>query len=148
MKGLLTLLIGIIFPVFAYSQELPPPVIYEQAGPDDNGSEETSGDEIIFFPDVEAQFKGGTNAFQQYIGINVNYPAPAIEHNIQGKVFVSFIVEKNGKITNVQVFKGVHPALDAEAIRVISKMPKWKPGKVGKKKVRTRCMVPINFVLE
>lgn len=152
MKALLLILTLFILPTVSFSQEVPPQtpppvppprIVYEEADP-----KEDPYDNVIEFPDKEAQFKGGTEAFKEYIGLSVNYPPQAIERNIQGKVYLSFIVEKNGKITDVKVVKGAHPALDEEAKRVISEMPKWKPGKVGRKKVRTRCMVPINFVLE
>lgn len=104
--------------------------------------------DIIEFPDEEAQFKGGQIAFQQYIAKNVRYPQVSIQNNETGRVFVSFVVEKNGKISNVQVEQSVSKALDAEARRLIKTMPKWVPGKMRGTKVRTRCRVPINFTLD
>jgi protein TonB len=103
--------------------------------------------DIIQFPDLDAQFPGGTEKMQRWISRNVKYPSYAIEKGIQGKVFVSFIVEKNGKITTIKVERGVHSSLDAEAIRLVSKMPNWIPGKHNGKKARVICRLPINFTL-
>jgi periplasmic protein TonB len=102
---------------------------------------------IIDFPERDASFKGGPKAFQQYFINNIIYPQLCIEEHIQGRVFISFVVEKNGAISNVVVEKGVHPLLNAEAIRLVKSMPKWKPGKMKGIKVRTRCRLPINFIL-
>ncbi len=102
---------------------------------------------IIDFPDVEASFKGGSKAFQNYMVKNIRYPQLCIDQRIQGRVFISFVVEKNGAISNVIVDKGAHPLLNEEAIRLVKGMPKWKPGKANGKKVRTRCRLPINFIL-
>ena len=104
-------------------------------------------EEIIEFPDVEAEFIGGPQALMQYIQKNVQYPATSIEMNEQGKVYLSFVVEPDGSITNVAVERGVSPDLDREAKRVIRVMPKWKPGESKAKKSRTRCRLPINFQL-
>lgn len=103
--------------------------------------------EIFDFPEVETQFKGGAKGMQKYISKHVKYPFEAIENNIQGKVYLRFIVEKSGEVSNVIVERGVHASLDREARRVIANMPKWKPGKNEGKKVRTRVRVPINFTL-
>jgi protein TonB len=104
-------------------------------------------EEIIEFPDVEAQFPGGMAELQKYIASNINYPQTAIEMNEQGKVYLSFVVEPNGEITNIVVERGVSSDLDREAKRVIRGMPKWTPGEAGGKKARTRCRLPINFTL-
>ena len=72
----------------------------------------------------------------------------ALENGIQGKVFVEFVIEKDGSITNVRVLRSVDPSLDKEAIRVVSSMPKWKPGKQRGKAVRVSYTVPINFKLQ
>lgn len=82
-----------------------------------------------------------------YLGEEVDYPDMAFDNNIQGKVYVQFVVEKDGSITDVNVIKGVHKTLDNEAIRVVSGMPKWKPGKQRGKAVRVRYTIPINFTI-
>jgi protein TonB len=78
----------------------------------------------------------------------MNYPAAAAEEGVSGKVTVQFIVEKDGSITNVHVVRGKHPALDAEAKRVVSKMPKWTPGRNNGQPVRVTYNLPVNFQLK
>ena len=104
--------------------------------------------EIIDFPDVEATFPGGAAEMQKWINSNVQYPQTSIEMNEQGRVYLSFVVEPDGSITNVKVERGVSPDLDKEAKRVVRRMPKWVSGEAGGKKVRTRCRLPIIFTLE
>lgn len=103
--------------------------------------------EIIEFPDVEAQFPGGTVELQKWIANNVVYPQTSIEMNEQGKVYLSFVVEEDGSITNVTIVKGVSTDLDREAKRLVKSMPKWVPGEAAGEKARTRCQIPINFTL-
>lgn len=78
----------------------------------------------------------------------VKYPMIAQENNIQGKVFVQFVIEKDGSVSDVKVARSVDPSLDKEAIRVVKAMPKWKPGKQRGKPVRVSYTVPINFQLQ
>lgn len=105
-------------------------------------------EEIIEFPDVEASFPGGAAALKQYIRDNVVYPEMAMEMNEQGKVYLSFVVEKDGAITNIKVERGVSSDLDREAKRVVRSMPKWVPGETKGKSVRTKCSLPIVFVIQ
>ena len=104
-------------------------------------------EEVIEFPDVEAEFIGGPQALMKYIQLNIQYPPTSIEMNEQGKVYLSFVVEPDGSISNVVVERGVSPDLDKEAKRVVRSMPNWKPGESKAKKSRTRCRLPINFQL-
>ena len=104
-------------------------------------------EEVIEFPDVEAEFIGGAQALMKYIQTNIQYPPTSIEMNEQGKVYLSFVVEADGSISNVVVERGVSPDLDREAKRVVRSMPNWKPGEQKAKKSRTRCRLPINFQL-
>ena len=104
-------------------------------------------EEIIDFPDVEATFPGGAAAMQRWIANNVKYPQTAIEMNEQGRVYLSFVVEPNGSITNISIERGVSSDLDSEAKRLLRKMPKWKAGEARGRKARTRCRLPINFQL-
>lgn len=78
----------------------------------------------------------------------LKYPKQAVLEGIQGRVTVEFIIEKDGNVSNVRVVKGVSEELDAEAVKVVSASPKWTPGKVGGKKVRTSMSIPIDFILE
>ena len=89
----------------------------------------------------------GELGFLKYIWNNVKYPAYAKEYNITGKVYVSYIVEKDGSVTNVKVVRGVDKNLDAEAVRVIKSLPKYKPGTQRGKPIRVMFTVPINFTL-
>lgn len=121
--------------------QTPPPV---KIGPVEEVKVE---EEIIDFPDTEASFPGGAAALQKWISEKVQYPQTSIEMNEQGKVYLSFVVEPDGSITNIAVERGVSNDLDKEAKRVVRAMPKWSPGEAKGKKVRTRCRLPINFTL-
>ncbi len=102
---------------------------------------------IVEFPDIEASFVGGELAMRKWMVDNLKYPELAIENNEQGRVFLKFIVEKDGTITHVEVIKSSSALLDYEAKRIIRAMPKWIPGESGGKKVRSSFTMPINFQL-
>lgn len=93
-------------------------------------------------------FPGGETALLQYISENTIYPEVAKENNIQGRVIVRFCVNSTGGVSQISVLKGVDPELDEEAIRVVSTLPKFKPGKQGGKPVPVWYMVPITFTLK
>ena len=114
----------------------------------DSWGEEESEGEADIFQVVEdmPQFPGGS--VQKWIAKNVKYPMIAQENNIQGKVFVQFVIEKDGSVSDVKVARSVDTFLDKEAIRVVKAMPKWKPGKQRGKPVRVSYTVPINFQLQ
>ena len=95
----------------------------------------------------QPEFPGGTAALMEYLRKNIKYPSICRENNIQGKVIVTFIVNKDGSIVEPEVIKAVNPSLDKEALRVISGMPNWKPGMQRGKAVRVRYSVPVNFRL-
>jgi protein TonB len=105
-------------------------------------------EEVIDFPDIEAGFPGGAVELKKWMASNVMYPEISIELNEQGRVYVSFVVEKDGRISNVRIERGVSKDLDDEAKRVVRNMPNWKPGEVKGKKVRTKCSLPINFEIK
>jgi protein TonB len=105
-------------------------------------------DEVSDFPDVEAKFEGGYDAWKDFLLNELDYPEISIEYNEQGTVYLSFVIELDGSIGEVRVLRGVSRLLDQEAIRVIKKSPKWSPGMVNGRPVRTRINVPINFVLQ
>ena len=94
------------------------------------------------------QYPGGENALMDYVSKNVVYPKEAQEKGISGRVFVSFIVEKDGSVSNVDVKRGIGGGCDDEAVRVIKAMPKWKPGKMKGEPVRVSYMMPIVFRLQ
>jgi TonB family protein len=102
---------------------------------------------IIDTPDIDAEFPGGKVKLQEYINENVIYPTPALRDKQVGKVFLSFIVELDGSVTDIKVLRGAYPELDKEAKRLVEKMPNWIPGIYMEQKVRTRCYLPISFTL-
>lgn len=111
--------------------------------------EKDSTEEDIFeVVEKMPRFKGGTTALMQYLSKNIHYPTTAMEAGRQGRVTVQFIVTKDGNIEQVKILRGVSPELDAEAIRVISSMPKWIPGEQRGKRVNVKYTVPVMFRLQ
>ena len=93
-------------------------------------------------------FPGGQGALMQYLANNIKYPVVAQENGVQGRVVVSFVVERDGSITDVQVVRSVDPSLDREAQRVVRSMPRWIPGKQNGQAVRVKYNVPVSFRLQ
>jgi protein TonB len=93
-------------------------------------------------------FPGGPSALMQYLNSNIKYPVVAEENGVQGRVVCTFVVEKDGSITDVRVVKSVDPSLDKEAVRVVKSMPKWIPGKQNGSAVRVKYTVPVTFRLQ
>ena len=106
-----------------------------------------SNDSIYQIVDEMPQFPGGEAAMMKFVANNVKYPQEAKDKEIDGRVFVSFVVEKDGSVSNVKVMRGIGGGCDEEAVRVISAMPKWKPGIKDGKPVRVSYMMPLNFKL-
>ena len=94
------------------------------------------------------EYPGGQAALFEYLSKNVKYPADAEKKKIAGRVLGTFVVNTDGSITDIEVVRKTFPSLDAEAVRVISGMPKWKPGEQKGKKVRVKYTVPLNFRLK
>ena len=97
------------------------------------------------FPDVEASFIGGEEAMQKWMQENLQYPDLALEKGDKGKVYIKFVVEKDGIISNVEIIQGISRELDNEAKRLIRAMPEWKPGETKGLKVRSSFTMPIQF---
>jgi protein TonB len=93
-------------------------------------------------------FPGGDAALLKFISENTKYPSLAKENNVSGKVFVYFVIGADGKVCDVSVAKSVNPDLDKEAVRVVSMLPTWTPGRRGEKPVPVSFIIPINFKLE
>jgi protein TonB len=93
------------------------------------------------------EFPGGTQALLQYLKKNIKYPTICQEQGIQGRVVVQFVVNKDGSIVDPEVIKPINPYLDKEALRVVSTMPKWKPGEQRGKPVRVKFTLPVQFKL-
>lgn len=116
--------------------------------PSQRGREEVVEDNTVFeFLEEMPEFPGGQAAMMKWLGEHVNYPTIASENNIQGRVMVSFIVERDGSVSDVKILRGVDPSLDKEAMRLVSSMPKWKPGMQTGKPVRARFNIPVTFRL-
>ena len=105
-------------------------------------------DDVFVVVDEMPEFPGGTMALLQFLASNIKYPAECKEKGIQGRVLVSFTVNKDGSIIDPEVVKSVDPALDAVALKVVNAMPTWKPGKQKGETVRVRYTVPLNFRLD
>lgn len=107
----------------------------------------TKSNEEDVFVVVENMPEFPNSSVQQWIAKNVKYPREAREKNIEGKVYVQFIIEKDGSTSNAKIIRGIDPLLDNEALRVVNEMPKWKPGKQRGQEVRVNYTLPINFAL-
>lgn len=105
-------------------------------------------DEIFTAVEQEAAFPGGVPALMKWLRNHLHYPEAAQQNDIQGKVYVQFVVEKDGSIGNVSILKGVDRDLDKEAMRLVKSMPKWQPGRNNGVVVRSYFRVPITFRLE
>ena len=103
---------------------------------------------LICVIEHKPEFKGGIGGLMKWIAEHTNYPKEAKKKGITGKVFVQFVIERDGSVSNVKLARKVNPLLDEEAVRVIKMMPKWKPGKQRGKPVRVMYQIPINFVLD
>ncbi|PLX03045.1 MAG: energy transducer TonB [Marinilabiliales bacterium] len=104
--------------------------------------------EIFTVVESMPEFPGGTGELYKYLGNSIKYPPLAKESGIQGRVFVNFVVEPNGSISNVKVLRGIGGGCDEEAVRVVENMPSWKPGKQRGKAVRVSYNLPIKFTLQ
>lgn len=113
------------------------------------GDDSTVSDKEKVYQVVEQQpsFPGGREELFKYLAYNVRYPIDAAKNKIEGRVLVTFVVEHDGSISNVNVANSVYPSLDKESIRVVSGMPKWIPGKANGKTVRVKYTIPITFRL-
>ena len=122
-----------------YVSETPSDQLYEQSAIED---------EVKDIVEQMPSFPGGSTALMQYLNSNVKYPSIAEENGVQGRVICSFVVEKDGTISNVKVARSADPSLDKEAVRVIMNMPKWIPGKQDGVPMRVKYTVPVTFRLQ
>jgi len=116
--------------------------------PDDEEEEEVEEKHIFLVVENMPEYPGGEAAMYKFIGANIEYPRMAKESGISGRVFVTFVVERDGSVTDVQILRGIGGGCDEEAIRVIEAMPKWSPGKQRGKPVRVQYRMPIKFTLQ
>lgn len=107
----------------------------------------TFQDEVFMVVEDMPEFPGGNDSLVKFLNSNIVYPKSAFESGLEGTVYVSFVVEKDGAISSIKVMRSIDQSLSDEAERVISRMPKWKPGQQRGKLVRTMFMLPIKFKL-
>jgi periplasmic protein TonB len=110
--------------------------------------EEEEEAQVFFIVEEMPEFPGGELALRKFIAQSIKYPVIAQENGIQGKVYVNFVVDKDGSVISAKIARGVDPSIDKEALRVVNSLPKWKPGKQRGKAVKVSYTVPINFVLQ
>lgn len=121
----------------------PPPPAYTKST-----EELKNTNEVFVVVEKQPEFPGGNPAMMKFLGDNIKYPVEAQDKGIQGRIITNFVVEKDGSLSDVKVVRGVDPLLDAEAIRVIQSMPKWKPGTQKGQVVRVRFTLPVVFRLQ
>ena len=107
-----------------------------------------TNDTIYDVAEVDPMFPGGEKALYKYLAENIKYPEQAKKEKIQGRVFIHFVIEKDGSVTDATVKRGIGGGCDEEALRVVNAMPKWMPGKVKGEPVRVHFYLPVNFKLQ
>ena len=122
--------------------------VIEEYVPVEVEEEEVQEQEIFQIVEEMPAYPGGDQRLMEYVAKNIKYPQIARETGIQGRVFVGFVVEPDGSVSNVKVLRGIGGGCDEEAVRVVKSMPKWKPGKQRGKAVRVSYMLPVNFKLQ
>ena len=93
-------------------------------------------------------FPGGDAALARFLSRNLRFPASAQRNDVSGLVYVSFVISRDGAVTDVKILKGVEEACDAEAVRVVGKMPNWNPGRQNGRSVSVRYSIPIRFAVQ
>ena len=111
-------------------------------------ADSTAKEEVFMVAEQMPEFPGGMKEMLKFLQENVKYPENAMKNNVQGRVIVQFVIEKDGTPTEFKVLRSVDPDLDAEALRVMKAMPKWKPGMQKGQVVRVKFTVPVSFKLQ
>ncbi len=122
--------------------------IFEEYIPPEEDEEEVVEAEIFTVDESMPEFPGGMGELMKYLAVNIKYPPLAKESGIQGRVFINFVVEPTGAISNVKVLRGIGGGCDEEAVRVVESMPKWKAGMQRGKAVRVSYNLPVKFTLQ
>ncbi|MFT6815543.1 MAG: protein TonB [Sphingobacteriales bacterium] len=117
--------------------------IIEAPAPEENTNEQ----EVFTIVENMPEFPGGEAAMRKYIGKNIKYPNLARENKVEGTVYIQFVINQNGEISDVKILRGIGAGCDEEALRVIKKMPAWAPGKQRGKPVRVQFTLPVKFKL-
>ncbi|MFA6863727.1 MAG: energy transducer TonB, partial [Dysgonamonadaceae bacterium] len=126
------------------------PVVFRLVSKDKDSTvvPDESSDDLFVVVEKQPEFPGGMQALMEFIGDSIRYPKESIENGIQGRVITNFIIHKDGSISDINITEGIDPLLDAEAIRMISTMPKWKPGMQRGKAVNVRYTLPVVYRLQ
>jgi TonB family protein len=122
-------------------------IIHPPNGSDEFSAEKPVDEEILSIAEVYPEFNGGQEALLKYLQENIFYPIDAKENGFQGKVYVQFIVFKDGHLSDFKILKGVYPSIDQEALRAVRKMPNWIPGQDKGKTVNVKVVIPVVFKL-
>ncbi|MCC8146848.1 MAG: TonB family protein [Bacteroidales bacterium] len=123
------------------------PEISENTFTESDLTEELQEEPIYNDPQTKPEFPGGFQALSRFLFTNIQYPASARTQRIQGRVWCSFVVNKDGSVSDVKVERGIHISLDQEASKVLKKMPPWTPGTINGQPVRVKVFVPVVFKL-
>ncbi|WP_420582595.1 energy transducer TonB [Reichenbachiella sp.] len=110
-------------------------------------SQAQDGDKIYSLADEQPAYPGGMSAFFKYIQTDMQYPDTAKAANVEGRVFVEYVIEKDGSVSSAKILKSLNEDCDKEALRLISNSVKWSPGKIDGKAVRVKMALPLNFKL-
>lgn len=121
---------------------------FEATNVDESAPLDANTDEVFKVVEVEPEFPGGVEALYKYLAENIKYPVMAKNNKVEGRVYITFVIEKDGTVSDAKVLRSVNEELDAEALRVINAMPKWKPGMQRGVPVRVQYNIPINFKLQ
>lgn len=141
MKTIVFFLLLAVAPLALVAQAIKEPPV---GGPPTTEPEK----QVLTYVEQMPEFSGGQPALLAYLQKNIRYPDDAREQGIQGKVFLSFVVDETGRVKDVKVKKGVYPSIDKEALRVVKAMPLWKPGIHNGKPVNVQFNLPISFKLQ
>ena len=121
---------------------------FEATNVDESAPLDANTDEVFKVVEVDPEFPGGEEALYKYLAENIKYPEKAKNNKVEGRVYITFVIEKDGTVSDAKVLRSVNEELDAEALRVINAMPKWKPGTQRGVPVRVQYNIPISFKLQ
>lgn len=121
---------------------------FEYSGEDKSAPMDADTDQVFHVVEVDPEFPGGMEALIKYLSENIKYPEQAKKDKIQGRVYISFVVEKDGSVADAKVLRGIGGGCDEEALRVVNAMPKWTPGKQRNTPVRVQFNLPVAFKLQ
>jgi protein TonB len=147
-KTFITIIILVAVTVAKAQQSAPKsgdPNVEIKTGEPDTSSVNNS--KVFTAVEVIPSFPGGMEKFYEFLKDNIRYPAEAARKNVQGKVFLVFVIERDGSLSNIKVARAIGSGCDEEAVRVMKLSPKWNPGTVGNKPVRVAYTMPLSFTL-